>query len=93
MESQQTLVRRMKLFRRGVICPTEMWMPLFENLTPDEVDAFLDGVDDELQQLILDEYTGLASYRFEPIWIEQYAFAERDTVLAIKEWCEKRLAW
>ncbi len=82
----------MRMFQRGGICATEMWMPPFESLLPDDVDAFLDGVDDDLQQLILHEYTGLASYRFLPTWIEQYALAERDTILAIKQWCEKRLA-
>lgn len=83
---------RIRAFKRGVICPTEMWLSLFENLAAGDVAAFLDGLDNDLQAVILEEYQGFASYRFSPSWYEQYPIPMQDTITAIKEWCRTKLA-
>ena len=91
MESHETLIRRMRLFKRNVICPSEMWLPLCENLDPAEVGGFLDTLDADLQGLILEEYCGEAHYRFLPSWYGQHPMQLQAAILAIGEWCEERL--
>ncbi len=89
--SHQQLAGLISLFKRGIICPSLMWIPLFEELASNDVQPFLDGLDSKLQAFILEEYQGLASYRFLPSWYMDYPISTRETILAIKQWCENRL--
>lgn len=60
------LEERIRAFKYKAICPSDMWLSLFEELAPDEVLDFLSGLPKDLQQVLREEYEGLARYRFEP---------------------------
>ncbi len=90
MLSHESLLKVIRLFKRGVICPSEMWIPLFENLHADDVHGFFERLDPELRALILEEYNGFAHNRFSQSRYERYSPAVQDTVVAIREWCESQ---
>ena len=61
-----SLAKLIQLYKRGLIGPSEMWLPLFERLRPATASDFLKSLPPELTNVLLDEYQGEARYRFEP---------------------------
>ena len=90
-DARQELITRIRLFERGVICPSEMWWGLFCELSASDVDSFLNDLEPSLQEFLLGEYAGEAEYRFQPEWYSKLFEQERVTLLKIGRWCESRL--
>ena len=85
-ESDESLIRRIRLFRRGAICPSEMWVPLLCSLTPETAADFLDALPEDFKRLLREEYYGPARYRFEA------PFDRDPTIVKIRAWCERGMS-
>jgi hypothetical protein len=81
-----SLVVRIKAFKRGAICPSEMWIPLLTTLPPESAWGFLDSLPDDLKLVIRQEYFGLARYRFQP----PEPTADSEVAKVIAQWCEQQ---
>jgi hypothetical protein len=81
-----SLVRLIKHFKRDLISPSEMWLPLFSTLAPESALSFLDSLPEDLKLVIRQEYFGLAHYRFQP----PAPTADLEVAKIIAQWCEKQ---
>jgi hypothetical protein len=82
----ESLVKLIKNFKRSVICPSEMWIPLFTTLPPESARGFLESLPDDLKLLIRQEYFGLAWYRFQA----PEPTADLEVAKIIAQWCEQQ---
>ena len=86
--SAEEIVQSLVLFQQGQIAPSEFWLAMFGSLAAEEVDGFLDGLKQELQSFLLEEYVGLASYRFLPENQITFSPFVRRTIGEIGRWLE-----
>lgn len=93
-EPFESLIHRMRLFQRDIICPSEMWSPLFASLTENNVRGFLDGLPGDLQELLFVEYDGIARYRFDPPGDAEHPRVKREMRVWFEEHrsCRPRIA-
>ena len=79
------LEERVRAFKSNRICPSEMWLSLFEGLSADDVPDFVENLPNELQETLIDEFYGLARYRFKAPDDADFPAVKR----ALREWFEK----
>jgi hypothetical protein len=84
-QERDYLVGLIKQFKQDMISPSGMWVPIFEQLTPESAWGFFASLPGDLQAVIRAEYNGLARYRFLPPHDAEYPELKQ----VIARWCEE----
>ena len=81
-----------RLFHRGIICPSEMWRQIADTLRPDNVTDILDSLPDETKEQLLVAWIDRppAAYIAQPGTYSEAAEYQAVCVPIVR-WCEERI--
>lgn len=93
MPHQRTPVEQVshlvKLYHRGIICPTHMWDEIAEALTPENATAVLNSLSPEVKEQLRDVWIGRPPAAYIPrADFPHYTPEFQATCVQVVRWCE-----